>query len=180
VGCAKAIGARRFLPTIFANPQVKEFIMAARFSVSQHFAHSPERVFQALTDLEGAGQWMPGFVRMELLTEGEFRVGTEWRETRRLFGKEATEQFEVTACEPPRRVGIRVDGSKGSSKRGEYVFDYRLEPAAETGTNVLLHGEIRGLSGLMGLISKLMVGPFKKACAKDLRALAEHLEGAAR
>lgn len=150
--------------------------MATQFTVTQQFDHAPDRVFEALTDLDSAARWMPGFVRLEKLSEGQFGVGTEWRETRKLFGKEATEQFEVTHCEPPRRLGVRVDGSKGSSKRGEYLFDYRLE-ASDRGTNVILQGEIGGLSGVAALMSKMLVGPYKKACAKDLRALAGHLEG---
>ena len=148
--------------------------MAVQFTVTQHFPHEPDQVFATLTDMEAVGQWMPGFVRIEMLTEGDFGVGTEWRETRKLFGKEATEQFEVTECRPPSRLGMRVDGSKGSSKRGEYLFTYELEPS-EGGTDVVLHGEIGGLSGVIGLMSKILVGPYKKACAKDLRALAEHM-----
>jgi carbon monoxide dehydrogenase subunit G len=149
--------------------------MPIRFQIEESFTARPDRVFLALTDLEAAKEWMPGFVRIERLSDSGFHVGTEWRETRRLFGREATEQFEVTRCDPPSRIGIRVDGAKGSSKRGEFLFDYRLEPRGG-GTLVTLDGEIRGIGGIFGLLGKVMVGPYKKAIAKDLRALKEHLE----
>jgi carbon monoxide dehydrogenase subunit G len=151
--------------------------MALAFSVTQHFAPPPARVFAALTDLEGAAAWMPGFVRIERVGGGaSFGPGTTWRETRKLFGREATEEFEVTACRSPRHIAVRVDGTKGSSRRGEYLFDYTLAPAP-AGTEVTLRGEIRGL-GLLGmLVGRLLIGPYRRACAQDLQALARHLEG---
>lgn len=149
--------------------------MAIQFTVSQSFSQPPIRVFEALTDLGGASTWMPNLVGIDVLTQGPFGVGTEWRETRKLFGKEATEQFEVTRCDPPTRISIRVDGTKGDSRRGEYLFDYRIEPSGD-GTEVVLDGAVRGLTGVTAIVGKLMVGPFRKACAKDLMALAAHLE----
>jgi uncharacterized protein YndB with AHSA1/START domain len=150
--------------------------MPIKFTLTQHIAEAPDRVFQALTDLDAAADWMPGFVRIEKLDRGELGVGSEWRETRKFFGKEATEQFEVTRYASPSELSIRVDGSKGSSRRGEYLFDYRLQPKG-AGTEVTLHGSIRGLGRFGTLMSRLFVGQYKKACANDLRALAAHLEG---
>ncbi len=147
--------------------------MAVEFTVQQHFANAPDRVFQALTDLDGAANWMPGLIKIEVLSEGAIGKGTEWRETRKIFGKEVTEQFEVTRFEPPTGLALRVDGSKGTSKRGEYRFEYQLTPR-KGGTELTLHGAVRGLGGIVGLISKLF-GTFEKACAKDLQALATHL-----
>jgi len=148
--------------------------MAVEFTVTESLPGEPERVFQALTDLDGAADWMPGFVRIEKLTEGSFGVGTEWRETRKMFGREATEQFEVTAYEPPRRIGLRVDGSKGTMGKGEFLFEYLLE-SADGETEVTMNGEISGLGPVGGILFKLMGGQFKKAVAKDLEALAAHL-----
>jgi carbon monoxide dehydrogenase subunit G len=150
--------------------------MAIEFTLTQHISGAPDLVFHALTDLDGAADWMPGFVRIEKLSQGEFGVGFEWRETRKFFGKEATEQFEVTRCESPTELSVRVDGSKGSSRRGEYLFDYRLQPKG-AGTDVTLHASISGLGRFGTLVGRLFVGQYKKACAKDLGALAEHLEG---
>ncbi len=150
--------------------------MPIEFSVTQHIPGPPDRVFRVLTDLDAAADWMPGFVRIEKLDKGALGVGSEWRETRVFFGREATEQFEVTRLDSPNELSVRVDGSKGSSRRGEYLFDYRLHPKGG-GTDVTLHGTIRGLGRFGTLVGRLFVGHYKKACANDLRALAEHLEG---
>jgi len=44
--------------------------MGITFELEVAFAAPPHRVFAALTDLEGAGEWMPGLVRVEVLTVG--------------------------------------------------------------------------------------------------------------
>lgn len=148
--------------------------MAVQFEVARHFPAAPDRVFEALTDLGGASAWMPGLVKIELADAAPVKVGTRWRETRRMWGHEATEEFEVTTVDAPRRLGLRVDGTKGSSKRGEYLFDYSLKPA-EGGTEVVLNAQIRGLSGISAFVGRLFVGPFKKAVTRDLDALSQYL-----
>ncbi|MDC0743553.1 SRPBCC family protein [Polyangium mundeleinium] len=136
----------------------------------------PERVFEAMTNPEGFGDWMKGFVRAERLTPGEFGVGTTFRETRKMFGKEATEHFEVTTCVPGKRLGLKVDGTKGTTGKGEYRFDYDFEPAG-TGTLVRTSAVIDMPGGLFTkIMGKLMGGAFKKACDKDLDALKTYME----
>src|SRR5918994_476360 len=70
-----------------------------------------ERVWDVLTDVAHADQTLSGVTRVELITEGPYRVGTRWRETRRMFGKEATEQMQVTVVETPTRTVIEADSS---------------------------------------------------------------------
>ena len=136
-----------------------------------------ERVWEVLTDVAHADQTLGGVDRVELLTEGPYQVGTRWRETRRMFGKEATEHFEVTACVPGKRLGLKVDGTKGTTGKGEYRFDYDFEPDG-AGTRLRTRAEIDMPGGLFTkIIGKLMGGAFKKACDKDLDALKTYLEG---
>ena len=148
--------------------------MAMTFEVARHLPAEPERVFEALTNLGGAGAWMPGLVKIEPADTAPVKVGTRWRETRRMFGHEATEEFEVIRVDAPRRLGLRIDGTKGSSKRGEYLFDYSLSPAAG-GTDVVLNAQIRGLSGIPAFVGRLFINPYKNACARDLDALSKYL-----
>jgi uncharacterized protein YndB with AHSA1/START domain len=150
--------------------------MPIQFEVSETVQAAPEQVFDALTNLEGAGHWMQGLSRIEPMGAGAGAVGGGWRETRRMYGREATEEFEVTEHDRPRRLGLRVDGSRGSSGRGEYVFTYTLEPR-DGGTHVRLAGQILGLTGVAGVLGRLFAGTYRKSCAKDLTALKQHLEG---
>lgn len=148
--------------------------MSVTFEVARHLPAEPERVFEALTDLDRAAAWMPGLVKIEPADGAPVKVGSRWRETRRMFGSDATEEFEVIKVDAPRRLGLRVDGTKGSSKCGEYLFDYSLSPSAG-GTDVVLSAQIRGLSGISAFVGRLFVGPYKKACARDLEALSQYL-----
>ena len=70
---------------------------------------SAERVFPMLCDLEGAPERIDGISKVEVLTEGPFRVGTRWRETRIMFGKEATEVMEVVSIEPGTSYTVTAD-----------------------------------------------------------------------
>jgi uncharacterized protein YndB with AHSA1/START domain len=148
--------------------------MPITFCLAETFARPPDTVFTALVEIETWDQWVPGLVRIERVTPGPFGPGTRWRETRRVFGREATEEFEVIEYEPPRRLGLRVDGTRGSSKRGEYLFEYRLAPSV-SGTELVLNGEIR-LGGWLEIVGRLFVLPYRKAIEKDLTALAGYLE----
>ncbi len=148
--------------------------MAIRFDLQQFVSASPEHVFRVLTDLDAAGEWMPGFVSAERV--GETRgLGERWRETRRIMGKEATQEFEVTELDPPRTFGLRMQMDGDSSRGGEYVFRYRLTPQ-DGGTMVDLHGEVRGLGRLASFFGRLMVAMSRGAIARDLQAMREHAE----
>lgn len=148
--------------------------MAVTFATAVYIESPPPVVFEALTNLDAAPRWMPDFVRHEKLTSAPFGPGTEFRATRKMYGRQSTEHFRVTRFERPSRLDLVVDGSKGTSGRGEYRFVYELVPE-RTGTTLELTGEIL-MPGLWGLFSRFMVGSFKKAIHKDLEALKAHLE----
>lgn len=92
-----------------------------------------------------------------------------------MFGKEASEHFEVIELHEPDKIVLRVDGTKGTTGKGEYLFTYRITPT-NNHSEVTLQGEIKGLTGFTKLFGKLIAGTFKKACAKDLDALKSYLE----
>ena len=149
--------------------------MALKFEASEWINASPNIVYGFATNLDLAGKWMPNFVRMEKLTPGAFGPGTRFRETRKMFGKTATELFEVLSTEPPRRFVLGVDGTQGSSKRGHYEFAYELLPESD-GTRVLLTGTISKLSWFGRGIGRLFLGKIKRICAADLEALKQYIE----
>lgn len=144
---------------------------------SERVVHAPPAaVIAAISDLDAWMSWMPGLVRVERLTEGPFGLGTRWRETRKMYGKEASEVFQVSEYEPPGRLGLRVDGAEGSTGRGEYRFLYLLEPVPDESTRITLEGEVE-MPGLVArLLAPMMKGMLRRGCERDLEALASHLE----
>lgn len=134
-----------------------------------------DRVFGAMIDPASWHQWMEGLVKVEVLTELPLRPGARWRETRTQYGREASEVFEVLVMEPCRRLRVAVDGTQGTTGKGRFVFHYDLEPQAGS-THVKMSANIEMPGFWAGLFGKLMSGPIKKACEKDLHALKRWLE----
>jgi hypothetical protein len=65
-----------------------------------------ERVYERLLDLESTATHLPNITRLEILTPGLVGEGTKFRETRVMFGKEATETMEITDVHPERSMTI--------------------------------------------------------------------------
>lgn len=149
--------------------------MGLTFRTEMEIGAPPERVFEAMTDPECWHHWMENLVRVDVLTDGPLGPGSQWRETRRMFGKDASELFEVKGFEAGRRLSLEVDGSQGSTGRGLFRFDYCIEPLDE-GSRLRMNGRIEMPGFLSRLMSRLMMGTFKKACDKDLSALKKWLE----
>ena len=99
--------------------------------VRRHVAAPVERVWALATDLAGAPHVVRGIEAVEVLTPGPFGVGTRWRETRRMFGRTATEEMTVTAVEPHRSYATEASGPGVT-----YVSGFAFAPAAGGGTDV--------------------------------------------
>lgn len=144
--------------------------------VERRVAASQGRVWEALTDLAGMERVLGGVTKVEVLTDGGFGVGTRWRETRRMFGKEATEEMWVTVSEPPERYVV-VAESHGS----RYVSEWVLRAEGPTATTILMTFSAESTGGVAGLLAKVLgaVGAraVRKAIAKDLDDVASWVEG---
>lgn len=86
----------------------------------------PARVWQVLIDLDHAAETLSGVLRVEMLTDGPYALGTRWRETRKMFGREASEELWVADNDPLRRTQVRA-----TSGGVDYVTDFVLTPVAE-------------------------------------------------
>ncbi|MEL7485039.1 MAG: SRPBCC family protein, partial [Planctomycetota bacterium] len=69
--------------------------------VSETVNASIEDVFAVASDIANAAERIGGIDSVEMLTEGPVGMGTKWRETRTMFGKQADETMWITAWEPP-------------------------------------------------------------------------------
>lgn len=59
-----------------------------------------------VTDLEAAERRLNGVTKIEILTDGEYAVGTTWRETRQMMGRSETMTLVVSDVEAPRRTCV--------------------------------------------------------------------------
>ena len=142
--------------------------------VRRNVAAPVERVWAVTTDLAGSPEVVRGIEAVEVLTPGEFGVGTRWRETRTMFGRSATEEMTVTAVEPQRsytteavRPGVR------------YVSTVAVAPAGDGSELTLTFGArptstvTRVLGAVTGPLGRRAVA---RALEKDLADLASAAE----
>ncbi len=144
--------------------------------VERRIAAPPGRVWEALTDIEGSPRVISGIERVEMLSDGAFGVGTRWRETRRMLGKDATEEMWVTACEAPARYVVEAE-----SHGAHYTSEFVLTPESGEATTVRLSfGSEVQKAGVAKVMGKLLGGigskAVAKALAKDLSDVAGALE----
>lgn len=142
-------------------------------SVLRPISAPPETVWAVFTDLGNSVERLSAVDAVEVFTEGPFRVGTRWRETRTMFGREATEEMEVTAVEPERSYTVEA-ASHGS----HYTSQFHFAPT-EAGTDVTFsfssesHGAMRFVSAVMW---PLLKGKMTKELRRDLDDLAVYCE----
>ncbi|MER5937559.1 SRPBCC family protein [Streptomyces sp. NPDC001928] len=148
-------------------------------AVERRIAAGQGTVWESLTDLRGMVHVLSGVTGVEVLTDGAFGVGTRWRETRRMFGKEATEEMWVTLCEPPERY-VAEARSHGSHYISEWLV--RADGPSDTTVRMTFTGVTSG--AVAGVLAKLLgsIGnrAVSKAIAKDLEDIATAVESRAR
>ncbi len=135
-----------------------------------------DTVFAGLSNFSRAADMVSGITKIEMLTDGPVGVGTRFRETRIMFGKEATEEMEVTAFEAPRRyvLGCESHGSR-------YASEFLLTPKGQ-GTEVQMSFEATPLTffaKIMSVLMRPMIKTMAKHCTQDLKDMKAYLEGGA-
>lgn len=124
----------------------------------------PARVFEVVTDLPGAPDRIQGIKSLEVLTEGEFGVGTRFRETRVMFGKEATEEMEIIDMVPGERYTTEAESC---GCRYESVIS--VVPAGE-GSRLTMSFDATPLTFVGRVMSVVMWPLFKGTMRKAIRA----------
>src|SRR5687767_8815738 len=79
----------------------------AGFEMSEWISRPPKEVFDFITISDNAPKVVPSVKSMVKLTEGPVRIGTRYRETRLMNGKDAHADLEVVEYEPDQRYAMR-------------------------------------------------------------------------
>lgn len=133
-----------------------------------------DRVWSMVTDIAGAPTNIPAIKSVEFTGPAREGLGTRWRETRVMFGREVTEQLEITEWMPPReyvvtsqnhgcgnRCAVRVRPNGGGAQL-EYEF------------RITAHSLFARI--LTGVMLPFMRGAIRKALAADLAAIKTRCE----
>lgn len=142
--------------------------------VQRDVAAPAEKVWAICTDLDGTKDVISAITALERTDGGSgFGVGTAWRETRVMFGREATESMAVTQVDEGRSYVVE------SLSRGVlYRSVMRVEPKGDGCRLSWEFGaEAQSTSAkLMSLLGKLMEGSTRKALMADLDDIAAAAE----
>lgn len=145
-----------------------------QYKTTRHISAPPEEVFDRAADFGNAADFISGITKVELLTDGPIQQGSRFRETRKMFGKEATEEMEVTLLERPERYALGCE-SCGCKYHSEFTF----KPQG-SGTDVEVTFEATPLTFMakvMGVIFRPMAKMCLKAIEKDVDDLKNSIEG---
>jgi hypothetical protein len=149
--------------------------MSQLFTLDQTIAAEPSRVFTRLTDADHWQEWVPNLVRVERLNDKPMGLGFAWRETRKRFGGQAADSYEVTLFEPETAFAVTCKGTKGSLGASETYVRYDLIPKGGL-TNLAVLCEVDGLGNWGALKFWMFGGAIKKALAADVAALRRYIE----
>jgi uncharacterized protein YndB with AHSA1/START domain len=141
----------------------------AGFNLSEWISRSPKEVFDFITSSDNAPKVVQSVKSMVKLTEGPVRLGTRYRETRLMDGKEQHAELEVTSYEPNQKYAM-----KNVTEGIETVYHYTFHPEAD-GTRVHLTCEVKS-SGLKKLMLPMVVSILKKEDGDHLQRLKNVLE----
>jgi uncharacterized protein YndB with AHSA1/START domain len=138
-----------------------------RIELTVEIACPPEKVFEALTDLEQLPDWQSSAVSSK--PDGPLAVGTRIREQRRMMGRDVDNELEVTAYDPPRRFAL-----EGCSGQVPLSIDHEL---VENGgkTIVQVHAQAKPGS-LLKLAEPVITRTAEQELRSDFARLKANLE----
>ena len=136
-------------------------------------------VWQVMTDLGRTVDVISTITEVERLDDGDgFEVGTRWRETRELFGREASEVLEVTAIDTEGHSYVVEADNRGT----HYVSTVGVRPSGDgSELRMTLGAEASGSVGrlLSRTIGRAFEGATRKALEQDLEDIAAAAEAGA-
>jgi carbon monoxide dehydrogenase subunit G len=144
-------------------------------STSTYFNASPQQVWDVISDFDHVEDRISAITRFEVLTDGPVGVGTRFRETRVMLKREATEEMEITAWDPPNGYATECE-----SCGAQYRTTLACIPDGD-GTRVEMTMEARPMSFMakvMGAVmGRMVMGACRKAFDRDLEDLRAVVEG---
>lgn len=129
-----------------------------------------ERVFSVVADIRNFSQAIPHIEKVEFLSESQLGVGTRFRETRLMKGREATVELEVTEYVTNDHVRL-VSDAHGT------VWDtlFTVEEAdGKTTLTMVMDAKAKRL--LAKLMNPMIKGMIQKAVEADLDSVKAYCE----
>ncbi|MDP1715123.1 MAG: SRPBCC family protein [Anaerolineales bacterium] len=139
------------------------------FNMSEWVARPPKEVFDFIAASENAPKIVNSVTSMVKLTEGPPRVGTRYRETRLMSGKEQQAELEIVEFEPTQKYAVQ-----NVTSGIETVYRYNFQPERD-GTRIDLVCEVKA-KGIKKLMLPLVASILKKEDGDHLQRVKKVLE----
>ena len=127
-------------------------------------------VFKTVSDINNFSKAIPGIINVEFLSEVKSGVGTRFRETRLMKGKETTTELEVTEFVENDRVRMVTD-SQGAV--WDSVFTVKT---VNDKTNLTLVMDARPHKFIQKMMIPMIKGMISKTLEKDMDAVKTYCE----
>ena len=132
-------------------------------------AAPPEIAYATALDLARWPDFIRGISKLEIVTPGEPEVGTRFRETRTMFGREAVEEMTIAELDPPnRQVFTAQNHGARYTATTQFIAD-------GSGTRIRLTFEgvpVTFLARLLSPLALLMAGSVRTQIQNDLNDMA--------
>jgi len=139
-------------------------------TVTKTIAAPIDRVFETIADVENFKRAIPHIIRIEFLSERRIGVGTRFRETRLMKGKEADTELEVTEYVANERIRMVTD-SHGTIWDSVFVVTEVPE-----GTELTLTMEAKPHQLIAKLMNPLVMPAVTSAVEDDLDMVKRYCE----
>lgn len=147
-----------------------------KVSVDIDIAQSSNTVWTAITDIEHYSDVITSIIDLEILNQPESSlIGLKWKETRKMFGKEATETMWITDAAENQYYCTRAENhgavyiTRLSLTESEEATTLTMTFSAEAATIGL-----KIISAIMSVFVKKMM---KNALQTDLEDIKKYVEG---
>lgn len=144
----------------------------SRTEIQRTIAAPADQVFAAVADVRQFSRAVENIERVEFVSDTRTGPGTRFRETRRLRGREATVELEITEFAPPERVRFL---SEAGGVKWDTVFTVARARGGNTRLTMVM--EATPLTLPARLMVPLMKGMVRKAIAADMDAVRAYCEG---
>ncbi|MYH48229.1 MAG: hypothetical protein F4151_01535 [Gammaproteobacteria bacterium] len=144
----------------------------SRTEIQRTIAAPANKVFAAVADVRHFSRAVEHIERVEFLSDTRTGLGTRFRETRVMRGREATVELEITEFAPPERVRFL---SEAGGVKWDTVFT--VVAGRDRNTRLMLVMEATPLTFPARLMVPLMKGMVRKAIAADMDAVKAYCEG---
>ena len=146
----------------------------SRITVTRTIDALPEVVFRTVADIRQYSKAVPGIVKYEFLSELQSGVGTRFRQTRVMDGKESKTELEVTEFAENDRIRLVTDDGHGT------VWDTVFAVKAENGRTVLtMSMDANSYKWLAKIIVWFIMGMVRRAVERDMGSVKAFCEKAA-